>query len=149
MRVEVGEGHGVAFVVDEAVGVPVDGRVDAQGEDVLVVDGQDARVDDGAPGDLDALVDGLRADDARRADLVRELAGLVEHEGHDVLVVGDGDDGLDDKLAAADDGGFAGAVVGVLPADAGVLLVDTDYVLHGHGLPLVACYDAAQVVDRA
>lgn len=136
--VEVGEGHGVDFVVDEAVGVPVDGRVHAQGEDVLVVDGEDARVDDGAPGDLDALVDGLGADDARRADLVRQLAGLVEHEGHDVFVVGDGDDGLDDELAAADDGCFAGAVVGVLPADAGVLLVDTDYVLHGYWLSRVA-----------
>lgn len=149
VRVEVGEGHGVAFVVDEAVGVPVDGRVHAQGEDVLVVDGQDARVDDGAPGDLDAVVDGLGADDAGRSDLVRQLTRLVEHEGHDVFVVGDGDDGLDDEFSAADDGCFAGAVVGVLPADAGVLLVDTDYVLHGHWLPLVARYDSAQVVDRA
>ena len=132
--VEVGDGHGVEFVVDEAVGVAVDGGVDAQGEDVLVVDGKDARVDDGAPGYFDALVDGLGADDAGGSDLVGHLAGLVEHEGHDVFVIGDCDDGLDDQLPASYNGCSAGSVVGVLPANAGVLLVNTDYVFHGHGL---------------
>ena len=125
------------LVVDEAVGVPVDGRVEAEGEDVLVVHGEDARVDDGAPRDVDAFVDGLGADDARGADLVGQLAGLVEHEGHDVFVVGDRDDGLDDEFPAANDGCPAGAIIGVLPADAGVLLMDADYVFHGQWLSLV------------
>lgn len=101
---------------------------------MLVVDGEDARVDDGAPGDFDAFVDGLGADDAGGSDLVGHLARLVEHEGHDVFVVGDCDDGLDDQLPASDNGCSAGSVVGVLPADAGVLFVDTDYVFHGHWL---------------
>lgn len=136
--VEVGEGHGVDFVVDEAVGVAVDGRVDAEGEDVLVVDGEDAGVDDGAPWYFDALVDGLGADDAGRSDLVGQLAGLVEHEGHDILVVGDCDDGLNDEFPASDNSCSAGPVVGVLPANAGVLLMDTDYILHGHWLSVVA-----------
>ena len=139
VRVEVGDGHRVDFLVDEPVRVPVDGGVHAEREDVLVVDGEDARVDDGAPGHLDAVVDGLGADDAGRSDLVGQLAGLVEHEGHDVFVVGDGDDGLDDEFAAANDCCSAGSVVGVLPADAGVLLMDTDYVFHRHGFSLGAC----------
>lgn len=132
--VEVGDGHGVHFVVDEAVGVAVDGGVDAQREDVLVVDGEDAGVDDGAPGDFDVFVDGLGADDAGGSDLVGHLACLVEHEGHDVLVIGDCDDGLDDQLPASYNSCSAGSVVGVLPANAGVLLMNTDYVFHGHWL---------------
>ena len=130
VRVEVGAGHGDGFFVDEAVRVPVDGGVDAEGEDVLVVGGEDAGVDDGAPGDGDAGVDGLGAEDAGGADLVGELAGLVEHEGHDVFVVGDGDDGLNDEFAAAYHGCAAGAVIGVFPAYAGILLVDADDIFH-------------------
>lgn len=68
--VEIGAGHGVGGGGDEAVVVPVDGRVDAEGEDVLVVGGEDAGVDDGAPGDGDAGVDGLGADDAGGSDFV-------------------------------------------------------------------------------
>ena len=95
VRVEVRARHGVRFVVDQAVAVALEHGVDAQGEDVLVVGGQDARVHDGAPGDVEAVVDGLRAEDAGRADFVGPFAGLVEHEGQDVLVVGNGDTGWD------------------------------------------------------
>ena len=149
LRVQRRARHRVRFVVDEAVGVPVDGRVDAQREDVLVVGGEDAGVDDGAPGDGEAGVDGLGAEDAGGTDFVDEVAGLVEHEGEDVFVVGDGDDALDDELAVAHDGGSAGAVVGVLPADAGVLFVHAHDVLHGRGFSFVVREDGAEVVDRA
>ena len=147
--VEGGDGHGVDFVVDEAVGVAVDGGVHAEGEDVLVVDGEDAGVDDGSPRDFDAFVDGLGADDAGRPDLVGHLAGLVEHEGHDVFIVGDRDDGLDDEFPTSDNSCPAGSVVGVLPANAGVLLMDTDYIFHGHWLSVRGCQDSAQIVDGA
>ena len=50
VRVEGGDGHGVDFIVNEAAGGAVDGRVEAKGEDVLVVGDEDAGVDDGAPG---------------------------------------------------------------------------------------------------
>lgn len=87
--VEVAARHGVRFVVDEAVGGAVDHGVDAQGEDVLVVGGEDAWVDDSTPGNFKAFVDGLGGEDAGCADFVGEFAGLVEHEGHDVFVVCD------------------------------------------------------------
>lgn len=132
--VEVGDGHGMDFVVDEAVGVAVDGGVDAQGEDVLVVDGEDAGVDDGAPWYFDAFVYGLGADDAGGSDLVGHLPGLVEHKSHDVFVIGDCDDGLDNQLPASYNSCSAGSVVGVLPANAGILLMNTDYVFHRHWL---------------
>jgi hypothetical protein len=58
---------------------------------VLVVGCEDAGVDYGSPGDFEVFVDGLRAEDAGGADFVGPFAGLVEHEGEDILVVGDGD----------------------------------------------------------
>ena len=149
VRVEVGFLHGEGFGGEDAVSVAVDGGVDAEGEDVLVVGGQDAGVDDGAPGDGEASVDGLGGDDAGGADLVGQLAGLVEDEGEDVLVVGDCDDGLEHQFAGAGDGGGAGAVVGVFPADAGVLFVDADDVFHGQGGAFVVREEAVEVVDGA
>lgn len=105
----------------------VDGRVDAQAKDVLVVLGQRARVDEGAPGRRGlAVVMVDDGDDAGGARLDGDAGGLVEDERKDVLVVGEGEDVLDDELAAAGDDGAAGAPVGVLPADAVVLLVQAD-----------------------
>ena len=68
--VEIGYGHGVGFVVDEAVGVAVNCWVDAEREDVLMVDGEDARVNDGSPRYFDTFVDRLSTEDAGRSDLV-------------------------------------------------------------------------------
>lgn len=140
--VEVAAGHGVGFVVDEAVGVAaVDEGVDAEGEDVLVVGSEDAWMDDCSEVDLNTLVDGLGAEDSCGADFVVHFSGLVEHEGHDVLVVCDCDDGLEDEFAVADDGGATGAVVCVLPSDASVLLVDANDVGHGEWLSVGIAQD--------
>ena len=56
---------------------------------------------------------------------------------------------MDDEFAVADDGGAAGAVVGVFPADAGVLFVHADDVFHGGGLAFVVGEDGTEVVDGA
>ena len=144
--------HGVGFVVDEAVGVAVEHGVDAEGEDVLVVDGQDARVHDGAEGDTDfveLVIERRGGEDAGGADFVRDFAGLVEHEGQDVLVVADGDDGLEHEFAVAGYSGAAGAVVRVFPADAAVLFVDADAVLDGRRDTLVVGDHGGEVLDVA
>ena len=104
-------------------------------------------MDDGAPGDVDALVDGLRAEDAGRAGFVLDLAGLVEDEGEDVLVVGDRDDGLHHELPVPRHGGSAGTVVCVLPAYARVLLVDADDIIHWHWIAVGVAKDGVEVVD--
>jgi len=85
--VEVGSGHGVAFFVDEAVGVAVDGGVHAEGEYVLMVGGEDAGMNHGSPRNGDALVDRLGADNSRSTDFIRDFAGLIEYESQDVFVV--------------------------------------------------------------
>ena len=145
--VEVGTRHGVGFFVDQAVLVAVDGGIDAEGEDVLVVCGEDSWVHDGAPWYLDPVVDGLCAYDTRRSHLVLDLSGLIEDEGHDVLVVGNCDDRLDYELSVTDDGSFTGPIIRVLPANAGILLVDTYYIFHGPRLTLFGVEHGVEVVD--
>lgn len=146
------DGHRVGLVVRQSVPVALEHGVDAQREDVLVVDRQHARVHHGAKGDagpVELVVDGLGRQDARGPDLIGDLAGLVEHEGQDVLVVGHGDDALQDQLAVADHGRPARAVVGVLPADARVLLVHAHAVLDRGGGALVVGDDGRDVLDVA
>lgn len=57
--VEVGTWHGVGFIVDDAVDGAIDHRVYAEGEDVLVVGGEDSGVDDCSEWNRDAFVDWL------------------------------------------------------------------------------------------
>ncbi len=56
---------------------------------------------------------------------------------------------MNDKLAVAGDGGAAGAVIRVFPADAVILFVDANDVLHGHGLAVGIRENGAKVVDGA
>ncbi len=149
MGIEVRAGHGVGFFVDEAVTMAINGRVDAQGEDVLVVSGKDARVDNGAPGDGDAWVNGLGVEDAGGADFVDELAGLIEHKGHDIFVVRDSDNGLDDEFAVAYYSSTTGVVVGVLPTYARILLMNAHDVFHWQGFAMFIVQDCVQIVDGA
>jgi hypothetical protein len=139
----------VRFVVDDAVEGAVEHGVYTQGEEMLVVRGEDAGVDDCAPWNFNALIDWLGGEDTSGADFIYELASLVEHECEDVLVVGDGDDGLEDELAVADHGGAAGTVVGVLPADAVILLMDADDVGHLEWIALRVVENGREVLDAA
>lgn len=135
------------FVIGKAVGVAVDGGVDAKGEDVLVVRCEHARVDDGSPWYFDAIIDGLSADDAGGSNLVRYLAGLVEYESHDVFVVGNSDDRLHNEFSTSHYPCYACTVVRMLPADAGVLLMDADDIFHWLNVTLVSREDSAEIVD--
>ena len=140
-------GHADRVRVHEAVLVSADGRVNADVEDVLVVGSHDAVGDTGAEGDLSILVDGLRRQNTGGAGLEADLAGLVKDPGEDVLVVGDGDDLLENELALAHDSGVLGAVVGVLPLDALVDLVDADGVGLLPGLAVLGHAVSGQVLD--
>ena len=108
--VEVIARHGMRFIVDKSIVVPVNGRVDTEGEDVLMVNGKDAWMDNSAPRHLDAFVDGRGAEDPCGANLVDKLPGLIEHESKDVFVVRDGDDGLEYQFPIPDQGRSAGTL---------------------------------------
>lgn len=148
LRVQRRARHGVGFVVDESVVVPVDCGVDAEGEDVLVVGCEYAWVDDCAPRNLETFVNGLRAENTGGADFVNDISSLIEHECKNVFVIGDGDDGLNYKLSVPYDSGPSGSVVGVLPADASILFVNAHNILHGLRLSLVVRKYSTEVVNR-
>jgi hypothetical protein len=71
---------------------------------------------------------------------------LVELVVKDVLVVGEGDDELDNELTAACHDGAASSPVGVFPADSVVLLVETDDVLAFLRSAVCVCEDTVKVL---
>lgn len=137
----------VGFLNQDGIAVTIDGRVDAHAEEVLVVLRQDAGPDDIAVVALLAWIDVDNTDDAGGARFDRDPACLVELVGEDVLVVGERDDELHNQLAAADHDGALRAPVGVLPANAVVLLVEADHVGHGFGLAIAGDCDCVKVLS--
>ena len=120
----------MGLLVDQSVVVTIDGGVHTKGEDVLVMRSQDTRVHDGTPRYFDPLIDRLRTNDTSGPYLVSDLTRLIEDERHDIFVIGNGDDGLHNKLATSHDRSPTGPIVGMLPPNAGVLLVDAAHLLH-------------------
>ena len=125
-------GDGVDF--EHRVGVPVDGRVEAQAEEVLVVVRVDAWVDFRAVGSSGlAFGDGVGGEDAGEFDFELDDAVLVEDPVDAVFVVAGGEDLADDEFAGARGGGGLVAEVGVLEEDAVVFFVDADCIFDGVG----------------
>lgn len=112
--------------VDERVLVAIDSRVDTDVEQVLMVRSHDTIGNASSPRNLGLLVNGLSGEDTSSSGLEGDLSVLVKDPGKDVLVVGNSDDLLKNKLSLADDDRLTGSVVGVLPLDALVDLVDAD-----------------------
>jgi hypothetical protein len=59
-----------------------------------MVDCEDAWVNNSAERNVNTFVNGLCAEDAGCTDLVIDLSSLIEDEGKNILIVGNGDDGL-------------------------------------------------------
>ena len=123
-------GYGIDF--EDGVGVPVDGRVEAQAEEVLVVVRVDARVDFCAVG-RGALAgrECVGGEDAGEFDFKLDDAVLVHDPVDAVFVVAGGEDLTDDQLAGAGCRGGLVAEVGVFEEDAVVFFVDADCVFDG------------------
>jgi hypothetical protein len=114
--------------------VPVDGRVEAQAEEVLVVVRVDAWVDFRAVGSSGlAFGDGVGGEDAGEFDFELDDAVLVEDPVDAVFVVAGGEDLADDEFAGARGGGGFVAEVGVFEEDAVVFFMDADCVFDGVG----------------
>lgn len=147
--IEVRSRHWMYFLINKTIGVTIDRWVDAEGKDVLVVRGQDTRMDYCSPWNIHAVINGLRADDSGCPDFVRDFSCLVEHKSHDVSVIRNCYDGLNNKLSAPNKCSSAGTVIGVFPPNTGVLLMQADHVIHRHCPTFVICEDSTQVVDRS
>ena len=130
MWIEVRTWHWMSFVVHEPVSGAVKEGIYTEREDMLVMHGKNARMDDSAEGYLDSIIDRLSGKDTGCSHLVVHFSSLVEHEGHNILVIGNRDYRLEYEFTIAYNSSASSTVVGVLPADTRVLLVDTDYVRH-------------------
>ena len=84
-----------------------------------------------APRYFDTLIYRLSTYDTCGSYFVTDLARLVKYECEYVLVIGNGDDGLYYQLAVSNAHSSTCAVVRVFPPDSGILLVNTNNVLHG------------------
>lgn len=145
--VEIAAGHGVGFVVNDAVEGTIDHRVYTEGEDVLMVGCEDTGVNDCSPWDGKTFVNWLGREDTSGADLVHNFSGLVELEGENILVICNGDYGLKNKLSVANDCCAASSVVGVFPSDTVILLVNADYVWHIDNSSFIVTENSGEVVD--
>jgi hypothetical protein len=90
--------------------------------------------DDCAVGRLLAHVDRSGGKDSGGARLEVDRPGLVKVPGKDVVVVADGDYGLEDEKSLASDGRATGRGVGVLPQNTVVLFVTADDVFDDSAL---------------
>lgn len=125
----------------------IDGGIDAERKDVLVVSGEYTRMDNGAPRNFH--VRWLCADDPRCSDFVLHFPCLIKYESHDVLIISNSDDGLYHELSATDNGGRTGSVIGVFPANASVLLVNANHVLHGPGFTFICIEHGTEIINRS
>jgi adenosyl cobinamide kinase/adenosyl cobinamide phosphate guanylyltransferase len=94
VRVPVRSAHWKGFIVNKTIVIAIKHGIHAQAEDVLMVDCEDAWVNNSAERNVNTFVNGLCAEDAGRTDLVIDLSSLIEDEGKNILIVGNGDDGL-------------------------------------------------------
>ncbi|KAI6749792.1 hypothetical protein HG531_007057 [Fusarium graminearum] len=115
--------------LDDSVLCAINRRIYSDTEDVLMVLRKCARANDVAPVAGLARVNVDNGDNSCCAGFYDNTRCLVELVVEDVLVVGEGDDELDNQLASAGNNGSASAPIGVLPADTVVLLMETDCVL--------------------
>lgn len=139
----------LAVFVDDGVLVPIDGWIDSQAENVLVVRGHDSGCYDVTVRRHLPLVDVARRQAAGRAGLEVDSTRLVELPDPDVLVVGHGADGLQDEVARSNDTGVIGPVVGVLPKKPIVDFVHAYDVLHLLGFSSGSRHDRIEVLDQA
>jgi hypothetical protein len=116
---------------------------------VLVVRSHDTVADTSSPWDLGIGINWLSGEDAGGASLEGDLARLVKDPSKDVLVVGNGDDLLQNKLPLAHHRGVLGAVVGVLPLDALVYFVDADGVGLLDSSTVISNNMTAKVLDNS
>ena len=138
--------------VDHEGGVvgPINVGVYTQAKEVLMIVGIDARVDLCAPAvGVLALSNGVGVEDTGELNLGLDGAVLVEDPLDGVLVVGGGEDLLDDELAGAGDNGGVVAEVGVLEEQAVVLLVDANGVLDEADAAVLGGELGVEVADEA
>src|SRR5215210_2559206 len=117
----------------------------------MLVDGpvQPILIEELAVGGLDVGSDGARRDDAGELAVELDRTVLVKVPVETVLVVRNGRDKRDDQAPGPPDLRGIGPHVVMLPAEAGILLVQADGVLDLHGVARAVYHDGVEVADLA
>ncbi|KAH3664145.1 hypothetical protein OGAPHI_004859 [Ogataea philodendri] len=118
--------HSFNIVVNNGVVVAVDGRVDSERQQVLVVGGHDKRTNICTPIHSLVFLDWHGGQNTGSSHVNSDLTGLVKDNVEQILVVSDGSNGLNNKLSSSSSHGTSGSVVHVLVQQATVLLVQAD-----------------------
>src|SRR5215831_4465439 len=121
-----------SVVFHDAVGVTIDGHVQAGAEDVLMDMSSNAGRDLGCIFSRSALNTRGSVDDPGRLDLVLDCAIKVQIPVKGVFVVPDGQYGRNDQAACTADLDAPSAEIRMLPQEARVLLMDADGVFYRH-----------------
>jgi hypothetical protein len=139
------------LVLDGGISVSVDGRVDAEGEDVLMRWGHDTRSDHDSVRNivLDTLLHGYDGHDTSGTSLKVDRTSRIEDPAEDVFVIGDGHDRLDDEFAGTNDFGTSVTEIGVLPTNTSIDFVHANCVLHLDRLTLLIVDPSVKVLDDA
>ena len=143
--------HRYTVLVVHGILEPVNCRINAEGEQVLVEGCHHAG------SDIRSVRDGLTILIVKRhggqntggPHLELNVGCLVKDEGKDVLIIGDGTDHLQDELSVANDGGCTGAVVSVLVLQSTVLLMHADDVFEQNRIALGVGPETVKVFDMA
>lgn len=144
----LGRRHRDRLLLEDRVERTVKHGVDAEREEVLVVGCQNSRRHHITPVGCLAWVNERGGKDARSTRLHFDVAVLPEEPGKDVLVVADGEDGLEDEVSGPSNTNALCAVVRVLPTNATVLLMEADHVAGVDRVALVIVEPASEVLDR-
>lgn len=140
-------GHCMRFFGDNGVVVSINGGINAEGKDVLMILSQHARVNHvSVVGGL-ASVNVDTADDSSGAGFDVDATALVELVGKHVFVVGQCDDELNHQHSAACYHCTASAPVRVLPTNTLVLFVQTDNIWVNFAFSIVVDDNSIKVLD--
>lgn len=143
------EGHAILIV--NGILEPINGRVNAEREHVLMERRHDSRADIRSPGNsLSVLViEGDGRQDSSGADFELHVCSLIQNEDEDILVVCNRANHLDMQLTVARNGGGTGSVVRVLVLQAVVYLVHANNILQVNRVTLGVGTVAVKVLDVA
>ena len=148
MWIDFASGHWMNLGAHKSISMALYSWVNTEGEDVLMMGCEDARMDNIAPWNGDTLIYRLRADNPCGPYLISDFAGLVEDEGKYVFVIGHSNDGLNYELPLTNDGCTLGAVVGVLPKNASILFMNTDGIWSRLRISSVVCHYSIHIMNR-
>lgn len=129
--------------------VAAHGWIDTQVEEMLMIRGHHSVRNTGAPGYLGIFVDWLGRENTRSTGFEGEFSRLIEVPHENIFIVGHGDDRLQDKLPLSHYRCLSSSVVGMLPLDAVINLMDANSIRPRRRASIFGDNTSVKVFDEA